>query len=76
MTQPNQLDLKGLSCPLPLLKLKQQLNHMQVGDEIRVFTTDPGSVRDFAAFIAQVGHELLDHRVTESQFEFLIRKTA
>ena len=59
---------------MPLLRLKQRLNQMQIGDELRVLTTDPGSVRDFAAFFSQVGHVLLEHHVTESQFEFLIRK--
>lgn len=53
------LDVKGLSCPLPLLKMKQILNTMAVGQVIKVITTDGGSVKDFSSFAAQTGHELL-----------------
>ena len=69
-----QLDARGLRCPLPLLKLKQTLHGMIGGEEIEVWTTDPGSVRDFQAFLRQSGHQLLD--ITESPEEnyFLIRK--
>jgi TusA-related sulfurtransferase len=54
------LDAKGLACPMPLLKLKQQLNRMQPGERIRVETTDSGSIQDFTAFCKQAGHTLLD----------------
>lgn len=54
------LDAKGLACPMPLLKLKQQLNRMQAGERIRVETTDSGSIQDFTAFCKQAGHTLLD----------------
>ena len=54
-----ELDLKGLNCPLPLLKAKQALNGMKSGEVLRVLATDPGSVRDFASFANISGHELL-----------------
>ena len=66
MSKPIELDARGLQCPMPLLKLKQQLNQMQAGDYIEVKTTDAGSVRDFNAFTQQVGHKL--HRQTERLF--------
>lgn len=71
---PNYLDARGLRCPLPLLKLKQRLNGMAAGEEIRVETTDPGSVRDFQAFLRQAGHLLLEQQEQEDGFLFLIRK--
>lgn len=69
-----QLDARGLQCPLPLLKLKQQLNRMQPGQQIRIMTTDPGSVRDFSAFAAQAGHRLLQSGEQAGEFQFLIEK--
>ncbi len=74
MTNPIELDARGLQCPMPLLKLKQQLNRMQAGQTIAVVTTDVGSVRDFAAFTTQVGHIL--HRQSEQngEYHFLIEK--
>ncbi len=69
-----QLDARGLRCPMPLLKLKQALHGMAVGERIEVLTTDPGSVRDFQAFLRQGGHELLDMQEGEKEFVFRIRK--
>ena len=54
-----RLDLKGLNCPLPLLKAKQALNKMKAGQVLQVLATDAGSVRDFASFARISGHELL-----------------
>lgn len=54
-----ELDLKGMNCPLPLLKAKQALNKMDAGQILRVLATDPGSVRDFASFARISGHTLV-----------------
>ena len=59
MDVDQELDLKGMSCPLPLLKAKQALSQMQSGQVIRVYATDPGSVRDFASFAKISGHILV-----------------
>ena len=74
MNEAVELDARGLLCPMPLLKLKQKLNQMQSGQFIEVTTTDIGSVRDFSAFLAQVGHIL--HQQTEQggEYHFLIEK--
>lgn len=68
------LDARGLRCPMPLLRLKQALHGMGEGDVIEVRTTDPGSVRDFQAFLRQAGHELQEMREEEGGFFFRIRK--
>lgn len=76
MIEPVQLDARNLQCPLPLLKLKQQLNRMQPGDCIRVLTTDAGSVRDIGTFVRQAGHRLHDSGDENGEFHFLIEKGA
>jgi len=71
------LDASGLTCPLPLLKAKQALNRLSVGEVLSVTCTDPGSVRDFKVFCDQSGHELLLSEATdnESRFHYLLRKS-
>lgn len=69
-----QLDARGLRCPMPLLKLKQALHGMAAAEVIEVLATDPGSVRDFQAFLRQGGHELLELREDGKEFFFRIRK--
>ena len=70
-----ELDARGLACPMPLLKLKQNLNRMEAGQVIRVLTTDAGSVRDFAAFLRQVSSELLEQTENDKgEYCFLIKK--
>jgi len=54
----HELDARGLQCPLPLLKAKQQLNRMAAGEQLRVLATDPGSLRDFQVFCQQSGNTL------------------
>lgn len=70
------LDARGLRCPMPLLKLKQALHTLPAGGELEVVTTDPGSQRDFPAFLRQAGHTLCEQGEVESAFRFLIRKKA
>jgi tRNA 2-thiouridine synthesizing protein A len=69
-----ELDARGLQCPLPLLKLKQQLNKLVPGDKVCVQTTDAGSVRDFQAFVQQARHQLHECRETDGIFHFVIEK--
>lgn len=72
----HQLDARGLSCPMPLLKAKQALNRMAVGEVLEVLATDAGSQRDFAAFARQSGHLLLLSEVQGNEFRYLIEKSA
>lgn len=68
------LDARQMRCPMPLLKLKQALHGLPPGAELTVLTTDPGSLRDFEAFLRQAGHELLTVEQGEMEFRFRIRK--
>ncbi len=70
-----ELDLSGLVCPLPLLKTKQALNHMQSGQVIKVLATDPGSERDFQVFAEQSGNKLLELQQLDGQFHYTLQKS-
>lgn len=73
-----ELDTRGLTCPLPILKAKKALADMQSGDVLKVVATDPGSVRDFQAFARQTGNELVDQQADEidgrEEFIHLLRR--
>jgi len=49
MNIDQELDTRGLNCPLPILKAKKALTAMQSGQLLKVVSTDKGSLRDFAA---------------------------
>ncbi len=69
-----ELDARGLSCPLPILKAKKALNQLESGQILRVVATDPGSVKDFAAFANQTGNELLESSQDGQDFEYRLKK--
>lgn len=68
------LDVKGLQCPMPLLKAKKALNELAPGSLLQVHATDPGSVKDFRVFSTQSGHELLESSENEGVYSYLLRK--
>lgn len=69
-----QLNATGMSCPLPLLKAKLELNRMQSGAVLRVEATDAGSQRDFRAFARLAGHTLLREEVEGGVYRYWLRK--
>ena len=71
---PTVLDVKGLSCPMPLLKAKKALNEIPPGALLRVFATDPGSVKDFRVFSEQSGHALLESSEDAGTYSYLLQK--
>lgn len=70
------LDVKGLNCPMPLLKAKKALNEMAPHQHLKVFATDPGSVRDFDVFTRQSGNTLLESGENQGTFYYVIEKRA
>ena len=69
------IDTKGMNCPIPIVKTKKALKKLEVGDEVRVEATDPGSVADFNAFCRSTGNELVDSSEDGGVYVFLIKKT-
>lgn len=69
-----ELDARGLSCPLPILRARKALNDMASGQVLRIVATDPGSVKDLEAFAKQTGNELLSQSANAQEFTFFMRK--
>lgn len=70
----NEVDARGLNCPLPILKAKKALAGMASGELLRVVSTDPGSVRDFQAFARQTGNALVGQQTEGDEFIHVLRR--
>jgi tRNA 2-thiouridine synthesizing protein A len=68
------LDAKGLSCPMPIVKTAQAVKELTSGQLLEVLATDPGSVKDFAAWSKTTGNEIVEQTADASVFRFVIRK--
>ena len=69
-----EVDARQLNCPLPLLRAKKTLGEMASGEVLGVRATDPGAVKDFEAFAAQTGHQLLESSCCDGEFYFRVQK--
>ena len=74
MNFDKEIDTRGLNCPLPILRAKKALTDLESGQILKVTATDPGAVRDFAAFSRQTGHPLLDSGEADHEFFFFLKK--
>jgi tRNA 2-thiouridine synthesizing protein A len=67
------LDVKGMRCPLPVLRANRALRGLNPGDRLRVLATDRAAVADFEAFCRETGHALLAFSEEAGVFSFVIR---
>ncbi len=72
----DEVDARGMSCPLPLLKAKKALNALAPGALLRVLATDTGSVRDLRVFCEQSGNVLLESAECDGVYRYLLQKRA
>lgn len=70
------LDAKGLNCPLPILRAKKALKELPTGGTLEIQATDPGAVKDFEAFCRTTGNELVESKVADKVYSFVIRRMA
>ena len=69
------LDVKGLNCPLPILRAKKKLNSMEQNATLEVLATDPGSVADFEAFCRTTGNTMVESGENGDVYSFVIQRT-
>ena len=74
MTADQELDARGLNCPLPILRTKKAIASLAAGQVLKVIATDPGSVKDIESYCRQTGNELLESQSSANDFQFMIRK--
>lgn len=68
------IDLKGLQCPMPILKTKKALSALAAGATLEVLATDPGAPEDFQVFCAKSGNALVETSEAGGVFRFVIRR--
>ena len=74
MQTDQEIDTRGLNCPLPILKAKKALAGMESGQLLRVLSTDAGSLRDFQAFAKQTGNELMEQLTQGDEFVHVLKR--
>ena len=70
------MDLKGMPCPMPLLKISKGIKEIEVGQVVEVHSTDPGSLADFPAWARTSGNEILKTEQNGNVIKFFIKRTA
>ena len=70
------LDVKGMTCPLPVLRTNKVLRGLEPGARLRVLATDRAAVADMQAYCRESGHALLAMSEEAGVFNFVIRKKA
>ena len=69
-----EIDTRGLNCPLPILKAKKALATMSTGQLLKVVATDTGSLKDFQAFSKQTGNELVLQETIGGEYIHILRR--
>jgi tRNA 2-thiouridine synthesizing protein A len=68
------LDARGLACPMPIVKTAQLMKTMTSGQTLEVVATDPGSVKDFAAWSRSTRNPLLESDTDGATYRFVLQK--
>ena len=70
------LDLKGLACPMPVVKVSKGIKDVEVGDVIEAISTDPGSLTDIPAWARTTGNEVIKTEQDDKVIRFYIKRNA
>ena len=68
------LDLKGLLCPMPLVKMSKAIKEVEIGKTLEAVATDPGVMADVPAWCRSTGNELVSLEKVEKEFRFVVRR--
>lgn len=69
-----QVDARGMSCPMPIVKTAQAIKTVPAGTLLEVLATDPASVKDFAAWSRTTGNELIEQSLDAGVYRFVLRR--
>jgi TusA-related sulfurtransferase len=70
------MDLKGMPCPMPVVKVSKGIKEVQVGEVVEAHSTDPGSLTDFPAWARTSGNEILKTEQDGEVIKFFIKRNA
>jgi TusA-related sulfurtransferase len=69
-----ELDLRGLLCPMPMVKVSQNISKVPVGGTVRAVATDAGSMADIPAWAKSTGNEVVQAEKVGSEYVFLVKR--
>lgn len=70
------MDLRGLPCPMPVVKVSKGIKEVEIGQVVEAQTTDPGSLTDFPAWARTSGNEILKTDQDGQVIRFYIKRNA
>jgi tRNA 2-thiouridine synthesizing protein A len=68
------LDVRGQSCPLPVVRASQAIKQLSPGQTLEVLVTDRGALSDFPAWSKTTGNPLLEQTERDGVFRFVLQK--
>jgi tRNA 2-thiouridine synthesizing protein A len=68
------VDARGLACPMPIVKTAQAIRSVPPTELIEILATDPGSLKDFTAWTRSTGNSLVEQRLEDGVYHFIIRR--
>jgi len=69
-----EIDLKGLLCPLPMVRVSQNIGKVPVGGVLKAVATDPGSLADIPSWARTTGNEILKIDKGDKLFTFYVKR--
>ena len=69
-----ELDLKGLLCPMPMVKVSQNITNVPVGGIIRAVATDPGALADIPSWARSTGNEIIKQEKNGTELIFYVKR--
>ena len=70
------MDLKGMPCPMPVVKMSKGIKDVAIGQVVEALTTDPGSLADFPAWAKSSGNEIVKTDKDDGVVKFYIKRNA
>lgn len=70
------MDLKGLPCPMPVVKISKGIKEVEVGQIVEALTTDPGALSDFPSWARTSGNEILKTEQDGDVIRIFVKRTA
>lgn len=74
ITSDKTIDLKGLACPMPVVKISKEIKTVEIGQIVEAVTTDPGALTDFPAWARTNGHEIVETIQGDNEITFYIKR--
>lgn len=74
MNSTKSLDVKGLACPMPIVRTKKAMDTMKSGEILEVLVTDKGALNDIPAWATSVGNKVIEQKVEADVLTFYIQK--